>query len=42
MLLRNVRPFGNFVPGDTVEVPDGAEFDHVFFEEAPEEKDNQE
>jgi hypothetical protein len=34
MLLVNVRPFGNFKPGETVEVPDGAGFDHAYFEEA--------
>ena len=33
MLLVNVRPFGNFKPGDWVEVPDGAGFDHAYFEE---------
>jgi hypothetical protein len=31
MLLVNVRPFGRFAPGDTVEVPDGAVFDHAYF-----------
>jgi hypothetical protein len=43
MLLRNVRPFGNFTPGQTVEVPDGSTFDGAFFEKVPEtEEDNQE
>jgi hypothetical protein len=37
MLLVNVRPFGNFKPGETVEVPDGAGFDHAYFERADEE-----
>jgi hypothetical protein len=38
MLLRCVRSFGNFVPGDEVEAPDGAVFDHVYFEQAAEPK----
>jgi hypothetical protein len=25
--LRNIRPFSQYVPGDVVEVPDGAAFD---------------
>lgn len=29
--IKNVRPFGNFVPGDVVEVPDGASFDVFHF-----------
>lgn len=33
MILVNDRPFGNFVPGDEVEVPDGAEYDHMYFHE---------
>lgn len=38
MLLRCHTPFGNFVPGDEIEVPDGAEFDTAHFEQAePEE-----
>jgi hypothetical protein len=36
MLLVNVRPFGRFAPGETVEVPDGVAFDHVYFERAEE------
>lgn len=44
MLLRCVRPFGNKTPGDEVEVPDGAIFDHVYFElaeaEEPDEEEN--
>ena len=35
MNLKCVRAFGNFVPGDEVEVPDGAIFDHYYFEEVP-------
>jgi hypothetical protein len=37
MLLRCTNAFGNFKPGDEVEVPDGAVFDTAFFElaEAP-------
>lgn len=35
MLLKCVRPFGNKKPGDTVEVPDGAEFDQMYFALAP-------
>lgn len=38
MLLVNHQPFGNFKPGDTVEVPDGAAFDHAYFELAEEVK----
>jgi hypothetical protein len=33
MKLKNKVPFGNFVPGDEVEVPDGALYDKEFFEE---------
>ena len=32
MQLVCVRPFGNFKPGDEVEVPDGAVFDKFYFE----------
>lgn len=32
MLLRCTAKFGNFKPGDEVEVPDGARFDHAYFE----------
>lgn len=32
MTLRCIRAFGNFKPGDEVEVPDGAEFDGYYFE----------
>jgi hypothetical protein len=41
VLLKCSRPFGNFNPGDEVEVPDGAEFDHAHFEcaEQPELKE---
>lgn len=34
MQLRCHTPFGNFVPGDTIEVPDGAVFDSAYFEQA--------
>lgn len=33
MILKCVEPFGNFTPGDIVEVPDGALFDTAFFAE---------
>lgn len=33
MQLRCKNAFGNFEPGDEVEVPDGAEYDHAYFEE---------
>lgn len=32
MKLRCHAPFGNFTPGDEVEVPDGAAFDGAYFE----------
>jgi hypothetical protein len=32
VLLKCVRPFGNKQPGDTVDVPNGAEFDQMYFE----------
>jgi hypothetical protein len=32
MILRCRRAFGNFLEGDTVEVPEGAVFDEYFFE----------
>jgi len=34
MLLRCTNAFGNFVPGDEVEVPDDAVFDSAHFERA--------
>lgn len=34
MILVCIRKFGNTVPGDEVEVPDGAAFDHYHFEVA--------
>jgi hypothetical protein len=40
VILKNVRPFGNFTPGDLVEVPDGAVFDEFFFVEVPAEGGN--
>ena len=33
MVLRCTHAFGNFKPGDEVEVPDGSEFDHAYFEQ---------
>lgn len=35
MLLVCVNAFGNFVPGDEVEVPDGALFDTAYFRVKP-------
>lgn len=35
MVLRCINAFGNFTPGDEIEVPDGAVFDHAYFEVAP-------
>jgi hypothetical protein len=35
MVLRCIHAFGRFVPGNEVEVPDGAVFDHAYFEVAP-------
>lgn len=32
MIIKNVREFGNFKPGDLVEVPDAAVFDEYYFE----------
>lgn len=32
MTLVCVRAFGNFVPGDEIEVPEGAGYDHYYFE----------
>lgn len=41
MFLKCKVAFGNFKPGDEVEVPDGGEFDTVYFEQikAPVKKD---
>lgn len=38
MLLCCKDAFGNFEPGDTVEVPDGAVFDRAHFEEVADAK----
>ena len=38
MKLVNKEPFGNFVPGDEVEVPDGSIFDSMFWDEIDEAK----
>lgn len=35
MLLRCHTAFGNFVPGDELEVPDGAVYDRAYFGQAP-------
>jgi hypothetical protein len=34
MILVCINSFGNFAPGDEIEMPDGTEFDHAFFNEA--------
>jgi hypothetical protein len=31
MILVCINAFGNFEPGDEIEMPDGTEFDHAFF-----------
>lgn len=33
MLLICYKPFGNDKPGDSVEVADGAEYDHAYYHE---------
>lgn len=33
MKIVNIVPFGNFKPGDEVEIPDGSEFDRGHFKE---------
>lgn len=38
MILVNVNEFGNFKPGDEVEVPDGSTFDSTYFRVKPEPK----
>lgn len=35
MIIRCIQRFGNFVPGDELEVPDEAVFDTTFFEATP-------
>ncbi len=35
MQLRYIRPFSQYVPGDVVEVPDGAAFDNFYLERVP-------
>lgn len=35
MQLRNIRPFSQHQPGDTIEVPDGAAFDPFHYEAVP-------
>lgn len=39
MIIKCKQPFGNFKPGDLVEVPDGAIFDELYFEHAAAEGD---
>lgn len=31
MTLKNIVPFGNFKPGDTLDVPDGCVFDSFYW-----------
>ena len=31
MILKNIRPFGRFIPGDVLEIPDGSIFDTYHF-----------
>jgi hypothetical protein len=33
VLLQFIKPFGHHKPGDVIEVPDGAEFDHSYLTE---------
>jgi len=33
MTIENIKAFGRFVPGDTLEIPDGNVFDHAYFRE---------
>lgn len=35
MFIRCVQRFGNFAPGDELEVSDGAVFDETYFERVP-------
>lgn len=35
MLIRCTHPFGNFKPGDELDIPDNAKFDTFYFEVAP-------
>lgn len=45
MILVCINPFGNFVPGDEIEAPEGAEFDSAYFElkgDQPDTKENSE
>lgn len=42
MTLRCTNAFGNFKPGDEIEVPDGALYDGAFFEEVAEAKEGSE
>jgi hypothetical protein len=38
MQLRNIRPHSQYLPGDVVEVPDGAAFDPFCWELTPEQE----
>lgn len=38
MILVCTHPFGNFKPGDEVEVPDGAVFDGAYYAEKQEDQ----
>lgn len=40
MIIRCIHPFGNFNPGDELEIPDEAVFDETYFERAPVEGGN--
>ncbi len=35
MIIRCIYPFGNFNPGDELEIADEAIFDKTYFEDAP-------
>lgn len=39
MTLICVKPFGNFTPGDTVEVPAKAVYDETYFAQKPKDGD---
>jgi len=31
MIIQNTKPFGRFVPGDQLTIPDGSIFDHAYW-----------
>lgn len=35
MIIRCVKPFGNFAPGDELEIADESKFDEFYFEPVP-------